>query len=64
MHAFFAYVIEKRRKTGAPVREAEEGLIEGMADYTVERVMNMVGELLSEREQIHIVRALNRVKKP
>ena len=64
LHAFFAYVIDKRRKKGAPVREAEEGLIEGMADYTVERVMNMVGELLSEREQIHIVRALNRVKKP
>ena len=59
-----SYVIEKRRAKGAPVREAEEGLIEGMADYTVERVMNMVGELLSEREQIHIVRALNRVKKP
>ena len=64
LNAFFAYLIEKRRKTGAPVREAEEGLIEGMADYTVERVMNMVGDLLSEREQIHIVRALNRVKKP
>ena len=64
LNAFFAYVIEKRRKKGAPVREAEEGLIEGMADYTVERVMNMVGDLLSEREQIHIVRALNRVKKP
>ena len=64
LNAFFAYVIEKRRKKGAPVREAEEGLIEGMADYTVERVMNMVGDLLTEREQIHIVRALNRVKKP
>ena len=64
LQAFFAYVIEKRRKKGAPVREAEEGLIEGMADYTVERVMNMAGDLLSEREQIHIVRALNRVKKP
>ena len=59
-----SYVIEKRRAKGAPVREAEEGLIEGMADYSVERIFNMAGDLLSEREQIHIVRALNRVKKP
>ena len=35
-----------------------------MTDHSVERIFNMAGDLLSEREQIHIVRALNRVKKP
>ena len=59
-----SYVIEKRRAKGAPVRELSEELIEGMTDHSVERIFNMAGDLLSEREQIHIVRALNRVKKP
>ena len=59
-----SYVIEKRRAKGAPVREMSEELIEGMTDHSVERIFNMAGDLLSEREQIHIVRALNRVKKP
>ena len=59
-----SYVIEKRRAKGAPVRELSEELIEGMTDHSVERIFNMAGDLLTEREQIHIVRALNRVKKP
>ena len=58
------YLVEKRRALGAPVREAGEDLFAGMRDYTVERLLTMAGSLLSDREKIHAVRALNSVKKP